>query len=376
MPPHPSFLPRLSRTELKPIVQMTLALWVGTSLFWGVPDLLSGGRIPLRVGLAIVFDIAVGLILCGIFLVTTLWLRGRPMPVRRVGVGLLAASLAVAHAYIDAEVMVWLNSLSGFRGSPLITIFSSILIDYVLIYVLFAAAVSLLLTQFELRKRDQRLARAELTAQQAQLAALRLQLNPHFLFNSLNALSSLVVTAENARAERMISLITSFLRSSLLANPREEVTVADELASISDYLEIELVRFEDRLTVEFHCPSQLSDALMPSHVLQPIVENAIKHGVGKLRIPPGTQSGKVFRMKGKGIKDFQGYHQGDQHVRVTVETPTRLTAKQKELLKEFAAVGGEVTTLNHGLQRWNHSYFSSSQARRTACAVAWCNRSR
>ena len=285
MPPEPSFLPRLSRTELKPIVQMTLALWVGTSLFWGVPDLLSDGRIPLRVGLAILFDIAVGLVLSGIFLITTLWLRGRPLLVRRVGVGLLAASLAVAHAYIDAEVMVWLNSVSGFRGSPLITIFSSILIDYVLIYVLFAATVSLLLTQFELRKRDQRLARAELTAQQAQLAALRLQLNPHFLFNSLNALSSLVVTAENARAERMIGLITNFLRSSLVANPREEVTVADELASISDYLEIELVRFEDRLTVEFHCPGELSDALMPSHVLQPIVENAIKHGVALTQKP-------------------------------------------------------------------------------------------
>jgi signal transduction histidine kinase len=264
---------------------MTLALWFGTSLFWGVPDLISDGRIPLRVGLAIMFDIAVGLVLCGIFLVTTLWLRARSLLIRRAGTGLLAAFLAVAHAYIDAEAMVWLNAVSGFRGSPLITIFSSILIDYVLIYILFASAVSLLLTQYELRKRDQRLARAELTAQQAQLAALRLQLNPHFLFNSLNALSSLVVTGENARAERMIGLITSFLRSSLMADPREEVTVADELASISDYLEIELVRFEDRLTVEFHCPNELSDALMPGHLLQPIVENAIKHGVARTRNP-------------------------------------------------------------------------------------------
>jgi signal transduction histidine kinase len=264
---------------------MTLALWIGTSLFWGVPDLMNEGRIPLRIGLAIGFDIVVGLILCGIFLVTTLWLRARPLFVRRVAVGLLAASLAVAHAYIDAEAMVWLNAASGFPGSPLLTIFSSILIDYILIYVLFAAAVSLLLTQFELRKRDQLLARAELTAQQAQLAALRLQLNPHFLFNSLNALSSLVVTGENKSAERMIGLITGFLRSSLMADPREEVTIADELASISDYLEIELVRFEDRLTVDFHCPGELSEALMPSHLLQPIVENAIKHGVARTRKP-------------------------------------------------------------------------------------------
>jgi signal transduction histidine kinase len=276
---------KLSRAELKPIIQMTVALWFGTSLFWGVPDLLSCVRIPLRVGVEILFDIAVGLALCSVFLVTTLWLRERPVLVRRAGVAMLAASLAIAHAYIDAEIMLWLNALSGFPGSPFMTIFSSILIDYVLIYLLFAASVSLLLTQFELRKRDQRLARAELTAQQAQLAALRLQLNPHFLFNSLNALSSLVVTGENARAERMIGLITNFLRSTLVSQPREQATVADELANISDYLEIELVRFEDRLTLEFHCPPELGEALFPSHLLQPIVENAIKHGVARSSNP-------------------------------------------------------------------------------------------
>jgi len=60
-----------------------------------------------------------------------------------------------------------------------------------------------------------------------------------------------------------------------------------------------------------------------------------------MKIPPGTQSGKVFRLKGKGVRDVQDYHQGDQHVRVVVETPTHLTPRQKELLKEFAALGGE-----------------------------------
>jgi molecular chaperone DnaJ len=64
-------------------------------------------------------------------------------------------------------------------------------------------------------------------------------------------------------------------------------------------------------------------------------------GKVKMKIPAGTQSGKVFRMKGKGVKDVQGFQQGDQHVRVTVETPTHLTVKQKELLKEFAVLGGE-----------------------------------
>ena len=64
-------------------------------------------------------------------------------------------------------------------------------------------------------------------------------------------------------------------------------------------------------------------------------------GKVKVKVPPGTQSGKVFRLKGKGIQDVQGYHQGNQHVRIIVETPTHLTTRQKELLKEFAALGGE-----------------------------------
>ena len=64
-------------------------------------------------------------------------------------------------------------------------------------------------------------------------------------------------------------------------------------------------------------------------------------GKVKVKVPPGTQSGKIFRLKGKGIRDVQGYQQGDQHVRIIVETPTHLTARQKELLKEFAALGGE-----------------------------------
>lgn len=64
-------------------------------------------------------------------------------------------------------------------------------------------------------------------------------------------------------------------------------------------------------------------------------------GKVKMKVPAGSQSGKIFRLKGKGIRDVQGYHQGDQLVRVVVETPTHLTSRQKELLKEFASLGGE-----------------------------------
>lgn len=92
----------------------------------------------------------------------------------------------------------------------------------------------------------------------------------------------------------------------------------------------------DNLDIVCDVPISFAQAALGSEIDVPTLEGKVK-----MKIPPGTQSGKVFRMKGKGVKDFQGYHQGDQHVRVTVETPTRLTARQKDLLKEFAALGGE-----------------------------------
>ncbi len=83
-------------------------------------------------------------------------------------------------------------------------------------------------------------------------------------------------------------------------------------------------------------PISFVQAALGAEIEVPTLEGKVK-----MKIPPGTQAGRVFRLKGKGIRDIQGYHQGDQHVRVLVETPTHLTARQKELLKEFAALGGE-----------------------------------
>jgi molecular chaperone DnaJ len=92
----------------------------------------------------------------------------------------------------------------------------------------------------------------------------------------------------------------------------------------------------DNLDIVCDVPISFVQAALGAELDVPTLDGKVK-----MKIPAGTQSGKVFRMKGKGIKDIHGLHQGDQHVRVTVETPTRLTAKQKELLKEFAAVSGE-----------------------------------
>ena len=92
----------------------------------------------------------------------------------------------------------------------------------------------------------------------------------------------------------------------------------------------------DGLDIICEVPISFVQAALGSDIDVPTLEGKVK-----MKIPPGTQSGKVFRLKGKGVRDVQDYHQGDQHVRVVVETPTHLTPRQKELLKEFAALGGE-----------------------------------
>jgi len=132
---------------------------------------------------------------------------------------------------------------------------------------------------------ERQLAEAQLAAQQAQLAALRYQLNPHFLFNSLNSISALIVTGRNKDAEAMTDRLSSFLRSSLNADPGELIPLEEELALTEEYLDIESVRFGDRLSVTVDCKAEACHALVPSFLVQPLVENAVKHGVARARAP-------------------------------------------------------------------------------------------
>ena len=118
-------------------------------------------------------------------------------------------------------------------------------------------------------------------AHEAQLKMLRYQLNPHFLFNTLNAISTLVLEQQTELANRMVTRLSSFLRYSLDNDPMQKITLDQELAALKLYLDIEKVRFEDRLKLELDIGEQASQALIPSLLLQPLVENAIKYGIAQ-----------------------------------------------------------------------------------------------
>jgi two-component system, LytTR family, sensor kinase len=133
----------------------------------------------------------------------------------------------------------------------------------------------------DIREHERRLAAAREEALTAQMRALRYQVNPHFLFNTLNSVAALVEEQQNGRAQAMVLQLSSFLRTTLTLDPLEDVTLADELALQEGYLAIERERFSDRMALTIDLSDDARQALVPSLILQPVIENAIKHGVGR-----------------------------------------------------------------------------------------------
>ena len=133
----------------------------------------------------------------------------------------------------------------------------------------------------EARQRESQAARLAAQVAEARLGALRMQLHPHFLFNSLNAITVLVRDQDTANAARMLELLSDVLRQVLRADPAHEVALADELGFLERYLAIEQVRFSDRLRVRFDVDDTLRDAAVPAFLLQPLVENALRHGIAQ-----------------------------------------------------------------------------------------------
>ncbi len=134
----------------------------------------------------------------------------------------------------------------------------------------------------QVEEQNDQLILLEAQATSAQLAMLRYQLNPHFLFNTLNSISTLVLLKQTEPANAMLSRLSAFLRYTLINEPTGRVTVAQEVETLKLYLDIERMRFEERLSTDFRIDDDTRDALMPSLLLQPLVENAIKYAVSPL----------------------------------------------------------------------------------------------
>jgi sensor histidine kinase YesM len=166
--------------------------------------------------------------------------------------------------------------------------FTMVLVQYFSVVGIYYAFI------YNRRYREKERAAAELTVKaslleaslsRANLEALRMQLNPHFLFNTLNTVSVLALKGEKQRVSRMVSRLSDLLRLSL-ENDRQTLSLKEELEFLERYLEIEQVRFKDRLSISVSVEPEAYDAEVPSLMLQPIVENAVKYGFSQT-IGPG-----------------------------------------------------------------------------------------
>ena len=136
--------------------------------------------------------------------------------------------------------------------------------------------------QEEAKQLQARTRQLESQLTEARLETLRMQLNPHFLFNTLHAISTLV-GRDPGGVRRMVTRLSELLRNVLDDEAPQETLLADEVAMLRDYLDIQQIRFQDRLSVSIHVPDALHDARVPYLILQPVAENAIKHGISRKR---------------------------------------------------------------------------------------------
>ncbi len=166
----------------------------------------------------------------------------------------------------------------------------------------------------DLQKQKEKLLTVTAMAHQAQLKMLRYQLNPHFLFNTLNAISTLVLEKSTKEANQMLTKLSAFLRYTLVNQPTHRVSLDQELYALRLYLDIEKVRFQERLSIEYEIEEAARSGLIPSLILQPLIENSIKYAVapsengGQVRIAAKMQHMRrrmvvVLEDDGPGLSD-------------------------------------------------------------------------
>ena len=308
----------------------TRAQWVAATLFWIFIAGLTGLQIWLlsqQAGETIALRRALiwqtTFYLAWIPFTVPLWqlvARIRPDAGRWTMVGIhLAVSVPVAALHSVLAVLVS-AALAPVSNEPFGQMFVGQLRGRVYLQVVIYAGVVAMghALAWQTRWREQAAAGARLQTQlaDARLASLRAQLNPHFLFNSLHAVASLVRESRNPEAVRLIADMSELLRR-VLDTDRVWHTLDEELALVRTYLEVQRVRFEDRLTTEIETVSDASTALVPVLLLQPLVENAVRHGfsdkvgAGHVRVTVRREpDGLVVEVADNGVGQKEGQEEG------------------------------------------------------------------
>jgi signal transduction histidine kinase len=268
-----------------------IALWLVTYALISVRSLGMGTKLPALIAMGVrraaicASSVVVCILIKRALLATRHWPRGRRIA---LAVGLSAAGglfytltnefvFYVAFPVPGQEPAMTLGELLIGLAANFSVLWWS--------FIAWCAIVFALSYDEEAREQSLRAVEAQALAAESQNQMLRYQINPHFLFNTLNALSSLILQGDNQRAERMVLSLSNFLRASLENAPGDRITLAEELEAQRQYLAIEQERFGRRLKFRESVPDDLAGALAPGLILQPLIENAVKYGVARTRKP-------------------------------------------------------------------------------------------
>jgi len=306
--------------DSKPAHWLWIALiWLGIALFSAVQDVLVMRAEGRHHSWARLFaTLLLGWLVWA--LATPLVLRlGRQYPPLRfspISTWLIhvaaCAILGLVSAAWEALLEQFLNPLQKspapgpFRSLWLDTLYNEVLL-YLSLYAALLAISYILESKERLIRQQIETARLNEQFSKAQLDALRRQIEPHFLFNALHAISGLVREKRNDAAVTMIAGLSEFLRKVVDTSDRHEVPLGEEVQFLQKYLEIQKVRFAERLQLSVEIPEILFTALVPSLILQPIVENSIKHGIAK-----GARGGwiRVTAFRSDGRLTLRVYNDG------------------------------------------------------------------
>lgn len=184
-----------------------------------------------------------------------------------------AIILSVIDIWIVVQIYFIDLQVNEFAGRTLYDVF---------VLLIWTGAYFIINYHFLLLEQKEMTLQAVAQAHQSQLQMLRYQLNPHFLFNTLNAISTLVLGEQTKEANGMLTKLSAFLRFSLVNQPQQKITIEEEVYALWLYLDIEKVRFQDRLKTDFNVTEEANHALIPSLLLQPLIENAIKYAIAPM----------------------------------------------------------------------------------------------
>jgi len=275
----------LQKRRVRATLWLTLIFWVSLLVTLTLAAALAQNPRVVQIGLMRLATTFVGLFFC--YLIHLLLRKPFLSTTRK---RLIALAIV---APILAEIFAWTSFFALAAVDPTVTLKNftwsgavNTISFYTWFFLAWAGLCLALSYSFDVQEEQRQIAELRERTHAAQLRGLHSQINPHFLFNSLNSVSALILDGKVALADEMVTKLARFLRLGLAADPTSRISLSSELELQRTYLAIEQLRYQD-LRVSFDVPEGLADAVVPALILQPIIENAVKYGVASAP-PPAT----------------------------------------------------------------------------------------